>query len=68
MGLCTVRQTHTDVVKEATPQKHTCVCSEGRTVCVQPCANVNGGENSSDLCTMNRTAGAGLLMLANEGK
>jgi len=27
-----LRQTHTDVVKEASSLKHTCVCSEERTV------------------------------------
>ena len=31
-GAYTVRRTHADVVKEVRPQKHTCVCSEGRTV------------------------------------
>jgi len=66
MGLRMLRQTHTDVVKETTPQKHTYV-SSGENCCAPPCANANGGESSSDFCTVERTAGAGLHTLANEG-
>ena len=67
-GLRTVRRTCADVVKEATPQKHTYVCSEERTVVCRPVLlNTNRGESSSDLCTVKRAAGAGLFLLANEG-
>jgi len=55
MGLHTVCQTHANVVKEVTPQKHTYVCSEERTNCYTL------RESSSDLCTVKRAAGAGLL-------
>ena len=59
------------MVKEVTPQKHTYVCSEDRTVvrhaCALPCTSANRGESSSDLCTMKGAIGAGLFMLANEG-
>jgi len=56
MGLRMVCQTHADVVKEATSQKPTYVCTEERIVVCRP-----------DLCTVKRAARAGLLMLANKG-
>ena len=36
MGLRTICWTRADVVKEATPQKHTYVCTEERTVVCRP--------------------------------
>ena len=36
MGLRTVRWTHADMVKDATPQKHSYVCSEERTLVHRP--------------------------------
>ena len=66
MGLRMVRQTHADMVKETTPQKHTYV-SSGKNCCASPYAKANGGENSSDFCTVERDAGAGLHMLVYAG-
>jgi len=38
-----------------------------RELLLLPCVNVNGGESSSDLCTVKRAAGAGLVTQANKG-
>ena len=61
MGLHAVHQTHADVVREGKTSK-AYLCLQWRENCCAPCcANANGGESSSDLCTVKRATGVGLL-------